>query len=266
MIDNEYGYFNSKFQEYLRVDLIEKYRKASSRLVLLDYDGTLVSFASLPEKAIPSNHLLDILIKISSTPQTRVIIITGRSYKDIDKLTGHLSIDIVAEHGAVIKEKGKWENQLNEECLWKESVISLLKSFSLRCPGSFVEEKQFSVAWHYRNCAQVSGNKYSRELIGLLEEFGQGRDLKVFDGNMVVEILPGKIGKGEVIKKIIEQNNYGCILSIGDDKTDEEMFSFLSDNVNAVTIKVGEGSTVASYRVKDEIEVVKLLEQISICV
>jgi trehalose 6-phosphate synthase/phosphatase len=248
------------------VDLIEKYRKAGNKLVLLDYDGTLVSFASLPEKAIPSNHLLDILKRISNTPQTRMIIITGRSYQDIDKLTGHLSIDIIAEHGAVIKENGKWENQIIDKCLWKGSVISLLNSYSLKCPGSFVEKKQFSVAWHYRNCKPASGYKYSRELIGLLEEFSQGNDLKVFDGNRVVEILPEKIGKGEAIKEIIEQKNYDCILSIGDDKTDEEMFRFLSDNDNAVTIKVGKGSTVAKYRVKDEIDVVKLLEQVSLCV
>ena len=42
-------------------ELIEKYRKANSRLILLDYDGTLVDYKLIPENAVLTDHIDDIL-------------------------------------------------------------------------------------------------------------------------------------------------------------------------------------------------------------
>lgn len=245
--------------------LIAKYKNGKSRLILLDYDGTLVNYESLPEKARPSGPLLSILRRIADNPQNKLVIITGRGYNDIDKLLGNLPIDIIAEHGALIKENGEWTKQLVDKCLWKKSLIPLFNHYSTICPGSFVEEKTFALAWHYRNCISESTYKYSRELIGLLEEKVGDLNLKIFDGKMVIEIMTKKIGKGEAVKRIIGQRNYDYILSVGDDNTDEEMFAFLSDNKDAVTIKVGNGDTVAKYRIDDEKGVIKLLKQLSLC-
>ncbi len=247
------------------MDFVENYKKANNKLVLLDYDGTLVHFDSHPGKARPSEPLLDILERLAKKPLTRIIIITGRECKDIDRMIGHLSIDIIAEHGAYTKENGKWNSQIDDKCSWKKSRIPLLNRFSIMCPGSFVEEKQFSLAWHYRKCKSEQAYKYSRELIDLLMRIKSDCNLKVIDGNKVIEIMPEKVGKGEAVKKILEQNKYDYILSIGDDKTDEEMFDFLSDISYAFTIKVGNGNTVAKYRVKNEKSVIKLLEQLLAC-
>jgi len=247
------------------VDFVGNYKKANNKLVLLDYDGTLVHFEPFPDKARPSEPLLDVLERLAEKPFTRIIIITGRECKDIDRMIGHLSIDIIAEHGAYIKENGIWNSKVDDKCSWKKSHIPLLNRFSVMCPGSFVEEKQFSLAWHYRKCKSESAYKYSRELIGLLVRLKNDCNLKVIDGNKVVEIMPEKIGKGEAVKRILEKNKYDYILSIGDDRTDEEMFGFLSDISYAFTIKVGNGNTVAKYRVKNEKSVIKLLEQLSVC-
>jgi len=59
-------------------DLLEKYNQANNRLILLDYDGTLVDFKRVPEEAVPSIELLDILRKLSSKRNTKLIIISGR--------------------------------------------------------------------------------------------------------------------------------------------------------------------------------------------
>lgn len=248
----------------IKAELIKKYRNATNKLILLDYDGTLVGFSPLPENAIPSEKLLAVLIKLIEKPHTKVVIISGRGHRDIDKFLGHLPIDIIAEHGAMVKENGVWKKQLIDTGLWKNIVLPILDRITLTCPNSFVEEKLFSLSWHYRNTELQSGHAHSRALIYILENTIHSYNLKILDGNKVVEIMTKEIGKGKAVKNLIKQNNYDYILSIGDDKTDEEMFEFFLNNANADTIKVGNGSTCAKYKLDDVSKVISLLEQLSL--
>ena len=151
-----------------KAELIEKFKKATNKLVLLDYDGTLVNYERIPADAKLSEHLHEILLKLIDKPKTKVFIISGRGYHDIDRLLVHLPIDIIAEHGAMMKESGEWKNQINNNDSWKKSVINILNQITFTCPESYVEEKKFSLAWHYRNTESQSGFAHSRELIRLL--------------------------------------------------------------------------------------------------
>ncbi len=243
--------------------LIEKYRKAKNKLVLLDYDGTLVNYELIPDNARLPEHLNDILKKLIDKPQTKVFIISGRSHQDIDKLLDHLPINIIAEHGAMMKRGGLWKNQVIDNNAWKKSIIPILNQTTSDCPKSFVEVKNFSLTWHYRNAEALSGYAHSRELIRILEKMINSYNLKILDGNKVVEILPDEIGKGKAVKELSEQDNYDFILSIGDDATDEEMFEFYLHNSDAFTIKVGNGDTHAKYKLASIKDVVSLLKQLS---
>lgn len=247
----------------IREEIIEKYKNAKSRLVLLDYDGTLVNHTPIPYTTRLSEHLFNILIKIVGTPQTELFIITGRSYKDIDKILDHLPIDIIAEHGAMIKENGIWENKLNNNSAWKEKILPILNQVTLSCPKSFVEEKSFSLAWHYRNAELQSGFNYSRELVRILESLINSYNLKILDGNKVVEIMSGEVGKGRAVKKLFESDNYDFTLSIGDDVTDEEMFEYFLHIPNAITIKVGKGNSFARYNLAGINDVITFLKHLS---
>jgi len=244
-------------------ELIERYGKARNKLVLLDYDGTLVNIELVPDKAKLPVDLTDILIKLIDKPRTKVFIISGRRYNDIDKLLNHLPIDIIADHGAMLKERGKWKQQIPDKSSWKEAIIPLISRITATCPGSVLEEKDFSLTWHYRNSQPDLGYNSSRELIKILEEHIKFYNLKILDGNKVVEVLTNETGKGKAVKKLSEQNNYDFILSIGDDATDEEMFEFFMNNSNAFTIKVGSGDTCAKYKLESIRDVVSLLIHLS---
>jgi trehalose 6-phosphate synthase/phosphatase len=242
-----------------RAELIKKYRKAINKLILLDYDGTLVKYDPVPDNAKLPERLINILISLINKPQIKVFIISGRGYEDIDKLLDYLPINIIAEHGAMIKEDRGWKFLMPDNELWKKSVIPILNQAAAACPNSFVEEKNFSLTWHYRNADSKSGYAHSRELIQNLERIIHSFNLKILDGNKVVEILNNEIGKGKAVKKLIEQNNFDFILSIGDDVTDEEMFEFFLSNSNAFTIKVGNGDTYAKNRLASINDVESLL-------
>ncbi|MDA0987500.1 MAG: trehalose-phosphatase [Bacteroidetes bacterium] len=247
----------------IKEELKKKYRNATDKLILLDYDGTLVDFAPLPEKAIPTEKLLDVLAKLIAKPQTKVMIISGRGYQDIDRLLGHLPINIIAEHGAMMKENGVWKKQIIDNGSWKNKILPILNRMTLTCPNSFIEEKHFSLTWHYRNAESESGYSHSRALIYILETTINEYSLKMLDGNKVVEIMTKELSKGIAVKNLVEQNKYDYILAIGDDKTDEEMFEYLSHNANADSVKVGEGNTLAKYKLDNVNKVISLLEQLS---
>jgi trehalose 6-phosphate synthase/phosphatase len=244
-------------------ELISKYRKASKKLVLLDYDGTLVDFELIPDNARLSEKLVDTLFKLNNKSQTKVMIISGRSHYDIDRLLDRLPVDIIAEHGAMAKEGGVWKKQLVNNDLWKKTVIPLLNQITSACKGSYVERKIFSLAWHYRNSDTQLGYICSRELIKVIEQIVHSYNLKILDGNRVVEIMTNEIGKGKAVKKLLEQSDYDFILCIGDDATDEEMFEYLLNNTCAFTIKVGSGDTRAKSKLSGINDVELLLKRLT---
>jgi trehalose 6-phosphate synthase/phosphatase len=241
----------------------EKFREAENRLVLLDYDGTLVGYEAIPDKAKLPVEIKEIIKKLLNDRQTTVYIITGRGYKDIDRFLNGVPVNIIAEHGAMLKDDGIWKNQINENVKWKESFFPVLDRITTACPGSFVEVKKFSLAWHYRNAEPETGLKYSRELIDILSKIINSFNLRIMDGNKVVEILTNETGKGSAVKRLCDKNSFDFALSIGDDVTDEDMFEFLLHYPNAYTIKVGDGATNARYKINSTNEVVSLLKQLA---
>lgn len=76
----------------IKSQLLADYQKSSSRLILLDYDGTLVPFAKRPKDAKPDETLLELLKKLSDIPKNEVFIISGRDRKTLDKWFGDLNI------------------------------------------------------------------------------------------------------------------------------------------------------------------------------
>jgi len=127
---------------------------------------------------------------------------------------------------------------------------------------AFQAVEHFSLAWHYRNACGDSGYSSSRELIkdleGCIEPFG----LKILDGNMVVEVMHSKIGKGIAVGKLLNGRHYDFILSAGDDVTDEEIFDLLKPFDNAVTIKVGKAASCARYRFSSVGDTVSFLNKL----
>lgn len=244
-------------------EIVKKYLAAKSRLVLLDYDGTLVDYTSLPGTAKLPENLSDIINRFVDDPKTKIFIITGRGHEDIDKMLTSLPVNVIAEHGAFQKEEGVWKNQVNNSRIWKEELIPFLNKITAVCPYSYIEEKKYSLTWHYRNADPEQGYLCSRELIRLLNSKIHFFNLKILDGNKVVEILSNETGKGVAVKKLVEHGSFDFILSIGDDATDEEMFEFFLHYSTAFTIKVGKGPTYARYKLKSISDVAALLKQLT---
>jgi trehalose 6-phosphate synthase/phosphatase len=258
--------FQIKFlDDYSRMELLDNYRKARKRLLLLDYDGTLKPFASTPGAAFPGEDLLQLLYKLRSGKNT-LYLISGRNSEWLDQWFGQqdLNLNLVAEHGARFKSAGGgWRNEVTVPDEWKEPVKKIMETYVQQCINSFVEEKDFSIVWHYRNVNPNQGKLCAAALINELNEFVKNQDVKVFSGKKIVEVKLKSIDKGAAVKKILNKDDFDFILAVGDDYTDEDMFKLLAHKENCYTIKVGNEASFASYNLYTPQMVISLLEKLS---
>ena len=242
--------------------LVDDFRKSQRRLLLLDYDGTLVPFAAKPAWARPTGELRGLLKKLAKESQNEVVLISGRDRDTMGKWFGGLNIGLVAEHGAWIKEENKeWEmiEELTSE--WKEEVRPVLELCVDRTPGSFIEEKGFSLAWHYREANPKLGDLRARELVNDLLNLTANLDLHVLEGNKVVEVKNTVVNKGRAATHWLAKEKWGFILAIGDDLTDEDVFRVLPDT--AWSVKVRFSTSIAKYNLGSPGEVTDLLKQMA---
>ena len=231
----------------------ESYEQADRRLLFVDYDGTLMDFNPDPQAVSPDDEVLQVLSKLAADPHNMVVINSGRDKTTLQKWLGHLPVHMAAEHGVWMKENGQWALNPNVVDDWKPKVRELLENLVSRTPGSFIEEKDYSLAWHYRNIDRDLGSKRVREFRDMLTYLIQNQDLQVLEGNKVVEIKNAGVNKGKATQYFVGKTKWDFILGIGDDSTDEDIFRALPDW--GVSVKVGKGRTAARYSLNGVAEV-----------
>jgi trehalose 6-phosphate synthase/phosphatase len=240
--------------------------KAERRLILLDYDGTLVPIAQRPQDASPSPELMNLLRDLVSSPRTTTTIVSGRGRVDIERWFGDIhGLGLAVEHGALLREPGsaKWQVlRGGMDLSWKDRVRPLLEQFAASAPGSLVENKEYALAWHYRLVDAEFGAWLANELVTTLENLLSGTELAVIHGNKVVEVRYAWANKGEVATRLAEGfRRKSFVLAMGDDRTDEDMFARLPRS--AWTVRVGNGSTSARFRIASSEEANGLLRLLS---
>jgi trehalose 6-phosphate synthase/phosphatase len=252
----------------LKVDeLLVAYANASRRLLLLDYDGTLVGFARRPSDAVPSPRLIENLRALVSDDANVVAIVSGRSARDLDRWFGSIPrLWLAAEHGSMIRSPdspARWDAPRNgKSSEWKQRVSAILEHFTDRTPGSFIEEKEHALVWHYRGVHPEFGDWIANELVSTLEPALADTELIAQRGNKIVEVKPGWANKGEVLARL----QHACpdpdfLFFAGDDRTDEDLFTRLPQT--AWSIHVGDTPSAARFRVHDPVRVQDLLGRLA---
>ncbi len=243
-----------------RTAMLRAYKKAKKRLILLDYDGTLMDYDPDPSAVVPDPELLELLQYIVDSPANNLVVISGRDRHTLDRWLGHLNANLVAEHGVWIKRNGEWNASTLAKNDWKEDISPVIETLVERTPGSFIEEKEYSIAWHYRNIDKGLGEKRAREFRDVLQYLTANLGIQVLEGNKVVEIKNAGIDKGKAALYWAKKEPYDFIMAIGDDHTDEDIFRALP--ASAYTIKVGLDQTAARFNMLSVKNVRRLLNQL----
>ena len=244
--------------------LLEAFRGARRRALLLDYDGTLMPFSDDPARVAPDARLRALLQQLGAAARTDVAVVSGRDRATLESWLGDLPVDLVAEHGIWFRGRDErtWvlEEPLSDD--WKDAVRPVVADFVDRTPGSMLEEKDFSLVWHYRMCSQELAERRVIEIKNALGDGLADRGIALMDGNKVVEVKPRGVDKGHAAHRWFRDPAYGFVLAAGDDRTDEDVFEAAPES--AWTVKIGDGPTRARYALKNTGEMRALLEQLAV--
>jgi trehalose 6-phosphate synthase/phosphatase len=223
-------------------------RSAPHRSFLFDYDGTLVPLAPLPDLASPDPGLCELLEKLVKLPNTDVHIVSGRSRESLEGWLGGLPVSLHIEHGFWSRDKsGNWSQVSDVPKDFLKRIQDIMTRHAFRAPGTLVEVKSASVAFHYRGADPHTAAARLRALRAELSE-ALGPNAELLEGHKVLEVRLRGVHKGTVVGRIMERAPKGTLLlAAGDDRTDEDLFAALPPD--ALSIRIGPGSTNARFRV-----------------
>lgn len=242
--------------------ILNKYTTARRRIIFLDYDGTLVGFNVDPLKARPDKELFNLLDQLLQDERNRVILISGRMHETLDEWFSHLPLDIIAEHGAWTKKHNQsWKRYHGLSDDWKREIMPVMENYTDRTPGAFIEEKSFSLSWHYRKVESGLGEQRAMELEDNLKFFAEDRELQILQGEKVIEVKSNLINKGKAAAFLLEEDDYDFIMALGDDYTDEYTFRALPEL--AITVKVGNKISEAKYSIPTYKDARRILFQLA---
>lgn len=246
-----------------RESIVADYTKAKRRLLLLDYDGTLAAFTSDPALAKPSPRALGILKALCSVPTNRVVLISGRRKDDLSVWFDGLWLTLVAENGAWMRsaDKGEWQATTPLDTRWKDRIRPIVLRFVNRIPGSTLEEKETSLVWHYRRVDLNTGAIAARELIDTLTNLTANLELVVYIGNRSVEVRTSRVSKGTFYLTHLAKDPWDFILAVGDDWTDESLFSALPPA--SASVRVGVTASTARFNLESNEDALALLERLA---
>lgn len=202
--------------------------------LFLDFDGTLVDIAERPSAIDVPTDLPAMLMRLQIFLGGAVAIVSGRPLDDLLSYLGPADLDIIAEHGAVVKRRGKPAPA--PEAVWPDSWRIRLRGFLGGHPGAEIEYKTSSIAVHFR-LAPEAANEALRVLTALLSEAPAGAE--ILPAKMAFELKLSPVNKGQAITDLMKVEPYRRRIPVfaGDDVTDEPGFDAVKA-MNGVALPV----------------------------
>ncbi|NJM69024.1 MAG: trehalose-phosphatase [Scytonema sp. RU_4_4] len=241
----------------------DKITEAEERLLLLDYDGTLAPFRVERDKAFPYPEVTKLLKEIIQTQTTRIVIITGRSIKDIIPL---LNLDPIPEiwgsHGwEHLSVDGKYtmtsfDNDTKQALADARDYIASLNLLD------YCEQKPASIAVHWRGLAADIANLIHTKVMKKWTKLTEQTKLEIRPFNGGIELCVMGKNKGTAVQTIISGiGAKAAVAYLGDDLTDEDAFNAVKPRGVSVLVCQYFRPTAADLWLKPPKELVDFLSK-----
>jgi trehalose 6-phosphate phosphatase len=219
-------------------------------LCAFDFDGTLAPIADHPDQAGMRKRTRDLLRRVALLYPC--VIVSGRDRASVlEKLNGVQVAGVLGNHGA---ESDKKSGSRQDVKRWKTALEQELDPLPGTLSGIWIEEKESSLAIHYRLCSQKTEAQRR-----ILAATGKLKNVRVFGGKDVVNVM-GKLAphKGDALAAERDRLQCNWVLYLGDDENDEDAFALEG---NIVPVRIGrKQQTHARYYLRTQTEIDDLLE------
>jgi trehalose 6-phosphate synthase/phosphatase len=242
--------------------LCKSYRLSTRRLILLDWDGTLVdSVESFEAYAFATGNtnlnqnmtheLNDILATLARDPKNYIFVVSRRDMHTMTQYFGSIDgLGLAAEHGCYyFHPKGPiqdshlfaWQSMMSlDDRNWMETVKKVMEMYTQRTHGSYIDEKESVLTWQFNDADPEFGLLQSQELEEHLSDILSIHPLQVTRGIGYLEIHPAGLSKGLFLQHMLallssRGIHIDFLLTMGNDSSDEEMFEVT--NLTQVTMK-----------------------------
>lgn len=259
-LDHAAGTEHALGNDDLLAQALRQAATAKRLLVVCDYDGTLAPIVLDPASARPAPGAVEAVRELNALPRTHVALLSGRSRRDLMRLTGlgertdTTDLRLVGSHGA---EHGPVLDPSEPLARQAALVTDALREVVRGVPGTFVEAKPYGAAVHVRGASEADAE---RVVDTVLEGPARLPGVRVLRGKSVVELSVVDADKGEAVRRLAREVDADVAVAIGDDETDEWMFAALAEG--SVSVKVGPGETGARFRIAGVDDVVRLVREL----
>ncbi|KAH7423229.1 hypothetical protein KP509_12G045300 [Ceratopteris richardii] len=180
------------FRKLSQEHIVSAYKRTNSRVILLDYDGTVMPQGSINKT--PSEEVISMLNTLCSDLNNIVFIVSGRGRMELSGwFSSCKNLGIAAEHGYYLRWKSEedWETYIpNIEFDWKQVVEPIMKQYTESTDGSYIEAKESAIVWHHRDADPDFGSWQAKELLDHLENVLANEPVAVKSGQQIVEVKP----------------------------------------------------------------------------
>ncbi|MGH8851692.1 MAG: trehalose-phosphatase [Casimicrobiaceae bacterium] len=228
-------------------------------MLAFDIDGTLAPIVAEPWRARISDELRAGLRSLAA--RTPVAIVTGRAVKDARPMLGFSPHYLVGNHGAEgIPGFDAQSTDFQRVCAaWLAELSAAADASGWRAtPGIMLEDKQYSLSFHYRHVARPA---LARQIL----EQRVARLIPppdIVHGKRVLNLLaPDAPHKGEALLSLLGHSGCARALYVGDDVTDEDVFRMRTPEV--LSIRVGrKRKSAADMYLKNQADVARLVRRL----
>lgn len=219
--------------------------------LFLDVDGTLVEIEREPGAVHVPERLCRILGRLNVVTDGALALVSGRSLEQLDDLFSPLCLSAAGLHGLERRNLRTGVVRIEPDPLVFAPARAKLDGFAKAHAGVLLEDKQLTLALHYRNAPQ-----YEREAKALAHAVAAGSEgaLVLLEGKMVLELKPPGCDKGQAIAAFMDEPPFRGRQPVfaGDDVTDEAGFATIN-RLDGISIRIGTDSraTAALYGHRD---------------
>jgi trehalose 6-phosphate phosphatase len=227
--------------------------------LFLDVDGTLLEIAAIPAAVRVPERAIGLLRSLHARLGGALALVSGRRIADLDALFAPLSLPVAGVHGAERRDAAG-----NRSTPDRGSRLTparrVLAAWQAAHAGTLLEDKGAALALHYRAAPEWEGAARRAAIEALA---AVGPEFHLQEGKKVLELKAYTTGKGSAIAAFMQEPPFlGRVpVFVGDDVTDEDGFETVN-RLDGYSIAVGlERLTRARWRLSDEREVLRWLEQ-----